>query len=229
MRITLARRFDFRGDAGSVGRDLVTPEGWDAARANVGGFQLPSTRAEWERLADAPELVARARAVAAVAERVGARTLCSHGVGAGALELAIQQAAPGLALTCTDYAPRATERLRQLFPEARVLLHDLAEDAPPDADLHLMYRVDTELDAETWQRVLARYERPVLFVPALLLGLERLAKELARLVVARGGTRAGWLRSRDALVDLWRRTHAHQELEVGDMTAFLLERRAPSP
>ena len=226
MRLTIARRFDFQDASAAIGEVLITPAGWDAARAETDGFALPASRSDWERLADSPDLVARARAVAEVARRVQAGTLCSHGAGTGSLELALHRVAPELALTCTDYAPRATERLRGLFTEARVLVHDLAADPPPDADLHLMYRVDTELDAESWRRIFARYERPVLFVPALVLDLERLARELLRRVAKRGGSRAGWLRSRDALIDLWRPTHAHEEVSVGDMRGFLLRRRA---
>ena len=70
---------------------------------------------------------------------------------------------------CTDNAPRATERLRDLFAEAEVVVHDLATQAPPPADLHLMHRIDTELDTVTWKQVFARFSEPILVVPTLLL------------------------------------------------------------
>jgi hypothetical protein len=229
VRVTIRKAYDFGGDRDAVGRDLIRPEGWDAARESSTAFGLPGSRPEWEQLADAPELGRRAAAVVAVARRLGARSLCSHGVGTGTLELAVHRAAPELVLTCTDYAPRATERLRLLFPEARVLVHDLAAEPPPTADFHLMYRIDTELDDDAWGRVIARFSEPVLFVPALLLDVPRLVKELARRVVRPSASRAGWLRTEDALHALWRDTHDAEPVRVDDLRGFLLTRRKGAP
>jgi hypothetical protein len=56
VRLTIAHRYDFRDGGDSIGRDLIQPRAWDAARDLAGPFALPESRAEWERLARQPEL-----------------------------------------------------------------------------------------------------------------------------------------------------------------------------
>ena len=222
MRITIAHRFDFRDGRDSIGRDLIQPRAWDAARDLPGPFGLPESRAEWERLARQPELERRAADVVAVIRRLGARSLCSHGVGTGSLEFNVNRLAPDVTLTCTDYAPRATERLQRLFVEAQVIAHDLAVDEPPRADLHLMHRIDTELDTSSWKLVFARFFEPILVVPTLLLDLGRMLKELALRVVRPRATRAGWFRTEDAFRALWTDSHSDEVVTVGGQRSFLL-------
>lgn len=222
MRLTIAHRYDFRDDRRAIGDDLVLPEAWDAARDTSGAFGLPESRDEWERLAGQPQLERRARDIVAIARRLGARSLCSHGAGTGALELNVHRLAPDLALTCTDYAPRATERLGRLFSEAFVIAHDLAREEPPPADLHLMHRIDTELDAETWKRVFARFAEPIVLVPTLLLDAERVLKEVALRVLSPRASRAGWMRTEDALRALWSATHSDEIISIGEQRSFLL-------
>ena len=225
MRVTIAHTYDFRGDRAAIGDELTLPQAWDAARATSGPFGIPASRHEWRRLAAQPELERRPAGVIEVARKLGARSLCSYGVGAAALEFNVHLQAPDLAITCTDYAPRATERLGQLFPEAAVVLHDLAIDDPVAADLHLMYRIDMELDTQAWRRVFARFAEPVLVVPVLLLGFEQLIRELARRLLKPRSSRAGWMRSEDALQALWVDTHNHTSVTIADMPAFLLRRK----
>jgi hypothetical protein len=222
VRLTIAHRYDFRDDRKAIGDDLILPEAWDAARDTSGAFGLPESRDEWERLAGQPQLERRARDLVAIARRLAARSLCSHGAGTGALELNVHRLAPDLALTCTDYAPRATERLRRLFPEATVIAHDLAEEEPPPADLHVMHRIDTELDTATWKRVFARFEAPIVVVPTLLLDAERVLKEVALRVLRPRASRAGWMRTEDAFRALWSASHSDEILSIGDQRAFLL-------
>lgn len=226
MRVTIGHTFDFRADRERVGGRLTLPEAWDAARATNGAFGLPDSRAEWERRADLPELRQRASAIVDIARGLDARSICSYGVGTGSLELNLHRVAPDLAITCTDYAPRATERLQLLFPEATVVVHDLSAQDPPAADIHLMSRIDTELDAAAWKQALARFTQPVLLVPVLLLDVNTFMRELARRVLKPRATRAGWLRSEDALRALWADTHRDERIAVADMPAFLLRRWA---
>lgn len=208
-----------------MGADLVRPSAWDAARDISGPFGLPDERTAWEQVAAVPELARRAADIVAVARSCSARSLCSHGAGTGILELNVRRAAPDLDLTCTDFAPRATARLRRLFPEATVVVHDLSADEPPAADFHLMHRIDTELDARTWMRVFPRFSTPILLVPVLLLGLERLAKELGLRLLRPSATRAGWVRTEDALRALWAPTHDDEAVTIGGQRSFLLHRR----
>lgn len=224
--MTLRHTFDFGSDRSAIGSDLVRPEAWDAVRETSGPFGLPARRSDWERAAAQPELVRRARDIVAVSASLSARSLCSHGAGTGALELNIHLAAPTLALMCTDYAPRTTERLRRLFPEATVITHDLRRDQPPQADLHLMHRIDTELDTSTWRRVYPRFTTPILVVPVLLLGLDRVVKELGLRVLRPSATRAGWVRTEDALRALWSDTHEDEAVRIGGQRSFVLRRRS---
>jgi hypothetical protein len=171
-------------------------------------------------------LRARARDVAAIATRIGASSVCSYGVGTALLELNLLRAAPELELTCTDYAPLTVERLRTVFPEATVLLRDLTDPEPPSAELHLMHRLDAELDDRAWQRVFARLPATVLFVPNVVIDVPAAAREVARRVLRRGRlTHAGWFRNEAALRALWSETHRDQRVEVGTAQSYLLVAR----
>lgn len=220
--MTLRHTYDFGADGGTVGDDLVRPEAWDAVRDLAGPFGLPRNRAEWEARASSPELAARAHSIAALAGRLEAESICSYGVGVCAVELNLARLAPGLHLACTDYAPRTVERLGALFPEADVIRHDLLRDDPLEADLHLLHRVDTELSDDEWRTVLPRFRAPALVVPAMLLTWRSVAKELALRVRPGRATRAGYVRTEDALRSLWRPSHRDERLPVGDLTGFLL-------
>ncbi len=217
--------YDFGSAAARVGDDLVRPEAWDAVRELPGPFELPASRAEWEAKAETPELRARARDIAAAATRLGARSLCSYGVGNAGLELCVAGAAPHLRLVCTDFTPRTVGRLRSLFPEAEVVEHDLRTDPPRDVDLHLMHRIDAELAGAGWKAVFPRYREPILLVPALLLTWVDAAKEVARRVRKPRSARAGYFRNEEALRDLWAETHEDEPLRIGELDAFLLTRR----
>jgi hypothetical protein len=226
MKIRIRHTYDFGNAGPEIGDDLVTPAGWDAARMAPGPFALPATRAEWERLGEGNDLRRRADDIVALARELDARTLCSHGVGTAALELALHRADPSLHLVCTDYAPRTVERLRLVFPEAEIVLRDLEAPDPPRADLHLMHRLDAELGDDAWQHVLAGIREPILFVPNVLLDAKGALRELVRPFVRRGRvTRAGWFRNEAALRELWSQSHRDRRLEIGGAAAFLLEPR----
>lgn len=226
MRIRVRHAYDFGPERAVVGSTLLNPSAWDAARSLPGPFELPDSRADWERSSRRGDLEQRAQDVARVARELGATSLCSHGVGTAALELNLHWAAPELKLTCTDYAPLTVERLRRLFPEAEVVLRDLSDSGPPAADLHLMHRLDAELGDEDWRRVIAPIDRPIIFVPNVVLDLAGAAREVARRVLRRGSlTEAGWFRNEAALRALWSESHDDRPLTISDSRAFLLEPR----
>jgi hypothetical protein len=225
MRLVVRHTYDFAADRSRIGSDLVSPEGWDAARETEGAFGLPTQRAAWERRAADPELRRRANDVVSVARELGASSLCSYGVGTALLELNILRAAPGLMLTCTDFAPRTVERLRGLFPESEIVHHDLLQDDPRPSDLHLLHRLDAELPDGDWRRVIARFHEPVLFVPNVLLNVPSALRELTRRIRRRNLTNAGWFRNEAALRSLWNSTHQDRRLTIGGAAAFLLVRR----
>jgi hypothetical protein len=166
--------------------------------------------------------VERAREILAIAEELGARSLCSYGVGGALIEQQIHRLDPDLRLVCADFAPRAVARLQQLFPEVEVVLRDLSRDGPLAADLHLVHRLDQELSHEDWRGVFARVQGPVIFVPSAVLGPIGTAKELVRRFRHPSATFAGWFRNEAALRDLWSPWFDDQPVTIGGLTGFLL-------
>jgi len=227
VRITLKHRFDFGVDSEVVGDDLRKPDAWDALRTQTtGAFALPGDRAEWERLADErPDLAERARWIHAWLEQHGSGSLASYGVGVAALELWLVRIKPDVDLVATEYAGATVDRLARVFPEARVLKHDLLHDAPVAADVHLFHRVDTELDQSAWRAVFERFaDQRVLFLTQPASGRQLFA-EWRRNLVNRHGTDAGFVRNRAALEALWSETHRASATTVGDVVAWALEPR----
>lgn len=151
--------------------------------------------------------------------------MCSYGVGVAYLERNLLLAAPELELTCTDFAPRAVERLRGLFQEATFVLHDLRTDPPLDSDLHLFHRLDTEFSDDEWPEVFARFRAPVLVVATELLGLRNIARELLAFVRHPRASKAGWIRSEDALRALWSASHEDRRVELYDLPGYVLTPR----
>jgi hypothetical protein len=223
--LTLPHYYDFGRERASVGTELSTPAAWDALRETDGVFGLPSERSAWEASACRPELERRARRIVAVLDGLGARRVCSYGVGGATLELNLVHAAPQIELVCTEAAPRTAERLRALLFEAEVVRHDLRHDPPLAADAHLLHRIDTEFSNAEWPEILGRFRQPVVVVATGVLGWAEVREELA---LRRSGsaTRAGWARSRRSLERLWGGSHTAEPIDVGDLPAYLLRPRA---
>jgi hypothetical protein len=132
--LTIKHYYNFGADRGRVGARLVNPQSWDAIRESPGTFGLPATRTGWEKAAAEGDSSARAAALSVVADEVGARRICSYGVGVGLIELNLALQRPDLEVICTDFAPRSLARIKELFPEAQVQRHDLLTDPPIPAD-----------------------------------------------------------------------------------------------
>ena len=224
--------FDFGGDRALVGDDLGRAEAWDALRTRTSGaFSIASTPDELARRArEQPELEPRARAVEQVACRLGARSLASYGAGAGVLEWWLRELAPERSLTLTEYAPETVAGLSALLPSACVVRHDLAADAPLDADLHVFHRIDTELADAGWRAAFGRFaDERVLVVAAGVAGPAALAGAVVRrLRAGRRATRAGWLRTAHALEAGWGPTHHAAQMTLHDLPGWLLTPREPS-
>jgi hypothetical protein len=230
MRLTVRHHFDFGADRVLVGDDLIRPEAWDALRTQTSGpFALAETREQWELTAnERPELEARARRIGQLLDARGVRRVVSYGVGGATLECWLKRLAPGRDLIVTDYAQATVDRLAGIFTEAECVRHDLVEDLPLEADLHLFHRVDTEFSNDQWAHVFERFARlPVLFVAA---GQVDLKGALAEWRKGRrpGASRAGWVRTRPALEALWKRTHDGQAVDVGELPAWQLEPKLTS-
>jgi hypothetical protein len=223
--LTLEHYYDFGPDRERVGQELKTPAAWDAIRDLPGPFGLPETRDLWELAAAEGDFVDRAAAIAAVAERLGARSIASYGVGAAFVELNLASLRPDLELICADYAPRTLARLAELFPEARVVRHNLLTDAPVVADLHLFHRIDSELSNREWHRVFPRYREPILLVATELLEAGTVVREL-RARVTGSASRAGYIRTEAGLRSLWRATHRAERRQISEHVGFLLRSKS---
>ena len=219
--LTVPHHYDFGLDRSRVGDNLVNPQSWDAIRQTDTPFGLPESRQEWEQAARGGDLPKRAEVIGAVARRLGAHSVCSHGVGTGLLEANLVRELDDMSLICTDFAPETVRRLSELFPEADVRLHDLRNSQPPEADLHLLHRVDTELSNREWREVFGCLSRPVLVVATQVLDIHGLTGEL-RLTLSRRPTRAGWSRTEAGFRRLWRSTHIDEPLRVGSLHGWVL-------
>ena len=101
---------------------------------------------------------------------------------------------------CTDYGAATVERLNELVPELDVRQHDLSQDGPLAADIHLFHRIDTELTNREWREVFRRFgAASILVVAAQVLDVKALAAassvDRPRMWAVRA-TRAGFLRTR---------------------------------
>jgi hypothetical protein len=224
--ITLPFYFDFGADTAVLGDELRSAEAWDSLRTRTSGeFAIACDRAELESALSAhPAIRARANAVAQVLRDQDVRRAASYGVGAGFLEAGLEAELPGVELTIGEYAPATVERLRRLFPNATVVLHDLLEDPAVDADFHVMHRIDTEFTATEWDRIFTAHRTArIIFVPGGEMALRGLVETLVQSARRRTTTRAGVVRSTGAVERLWRRTHSARPVVFYDLRGWILE------
>lgn len=228
LKLTLRHHFDFGADRHLVGDDLARPEAWDALRTQSRGpFALARTQAELGMIADLrPEIRDRGRVLDKWLERRGVKVLASYGVGSGVLEFWLHRLRPERRLLLTEYAPQTVAGLRAIFPDLVVMAHDLLQDAPLRADMHLFHRIDTEVSNHQFGELLYRFSRePVIVVATGVASLRHFAKELVLRMRGRGTTRAGWLRTRGAFDALWLPTHDATAVRFHDLDGWILEPR----
>ena len=222
MRLTIRHRFAF---ARPLPAGLDSPEAWDALRAGDDSFGLPTARAAWEAAAARSGLEPRARAIARVADGLGARSVCSYGAGTGLLEWNFHRIAPQIELVCTDFAPLTVERLGAHFAGVSVVRHDVRADPPLAADLHLLHRIDTELSDREWPAVFARFREPILVVASEFLSARGVVRELVTRTRHPRAEAAGWIRTDDALRALWAGSHDDRRVQLADLPGYVLTRR----
>lgn len=164
---------DFAASAGAIGPSLHNRRAWDALRdSGLPGFAIPEDRQEWlASISDRLDLKERAQAIVQICRALGLSRVFSVGAGSGALEFYMKAVDQGLHLTCADYAPGATARLRNVFSECdEVIVFDMLHDKwkPANGTLYLLHRVDTELSNQDWRRCFSAMGSagvsPVLFV-----------------------------------------------------------------
>jgi hypothetical protein len=201
--------------------DLRRREDWDELRLGEDdAFGLTDDPAAWLARARDPLVVARA---AALDRLLGdARAVASYGVGTGVTERALYALDPERRIVVTEFAPRTAGRLTRLFPESVVLEHDVSSGPIPDLDIHIFFRIDTELDDDQFRAVLQRFRRErVVVVATELLSVRAVLRETVTWL--RGGSvSAGRVRSRGAFEQIFAETHAARAVRVADLDGFVL-------
>jgi len=236
VRRTIRTYYDFAEYSGVVGSDLHSPSAWDALReSGAESFSLSERRQSWlDSFVGQEYLRERARAIVGLCREQGLERVFSVGAGIAALEYFIKAEDPALHLTCTDYAPKATARLKSVFEECDdIFVFDMMRDEWPSAPgtLYLFHRIDTELSDRDWRSCFAGMAAnaisPVLVVACELLTPEKRKRMrhvyLSHKIHHRPLTFSGYLRTRDAFKALWARDYnTARELPVGDLEGFLL-------
>lgn len=194
------------------GMTLGSPEAWDAVRTSSDQhFGIPETTDEWRRAAERPNFQARARDVMNVASKLRANRICSYGVGTAMMELNLSGD-----VAVTEYAPLTVERLKDVF--AHAFIHDLTRDPPVKADLHVFHRVETELTDRQWRELFTRFRAPILVV----VDDYATGQHIRSAIRNRGRKASGWVRTRPRLLGLWRGTHCHEQVLIGELDGYLL-------
>jgi hypothetical protein len=225
--VVLPHFFDFHGSA-PVGRSIMSAGAWDALRLSDSAFGLPANREALDALADAHGALShRARALSGLIQDVGAEAVASYGVGIATLELTLLRIDPQLRVAVGEFAPATVERLRTVAPELTPRVHDLLRDEPFEADVHLLYRVDTEFGPRQWRQVLARFAgRRVIVVGSDVMSLREMSHGVIVAARAwRSTSHAGWMRNRAAFERGWRDTHVGERVAVADMEGWVLSPR----
>lgn len=223
--MTLSHYYAFGDEAPLIGRELRGPSAWDALRIGTSGpFALPQTRTEWEALAVGSDVVEqRARAVGDWLDRVRARRVASYGAGTAILEFWLHRYDPSRRLVLTETGPQTLKRLGALFPEVDVVAHDLIQDDPLEASVHIFNRIDTEFTDRDWCTILERFQaQRVLFIATSILSTRSLAREFRARASGRA-TKAGYARTRRSFEALWSSTHVAERLAIHDLQGWSLE------
>jgi hypothetical protein len=225
--VTLRHHFDFGPSRALVGDALGGASSWDALRLNGGsGFRIASDRAEHERqAAQHTEIRDRMATFAEWLTRNRIRSLASYGAGTALPEYWLRRLLPDLTLTLTEAGPATYARLTQLFPEDRVVQHDLITDGPLPGDVHLFHRIDTEFSTAQWRALLSRFaDQQIVVMATETISLRRTLIEIVR-ALQPGTTAAGWVRNRAAFERLLGGAHDLAALPGGDLPTWLLTPR----
>lgn len=209
-------------DRKRVAGPLTTAAAWDAVY-EAGQWRITADPAEWRRDVQALEREPRqADAVSTLLDELDVRRLASYGAGHCYLEAWIKRLRPSVEIIVSDFAPAAVKRLELLFPEAVVVRHDLGEDPPIEADLHLFSILDFEFSNREWTDILQRFRAErILF----LYETKRPVDLLKSALNVAGGTRAGWNRTRGSLESLVATEHHASRVPAGDLSGLLLSPR----
>ena len=224
-------------------QSLLSAEAWDRLRIDLDKqpFSIPEDRNSWIRLCSTDPYPANAaRQIGQLVLSRGLSTVFSVGVGIGCIEYHLKSQFPQIHLTCTEYSPRVIQRLKGIFTECDCLeFFDMTSPDWPSANegtLHLLHRVDTELDDQRWKIVFGNMARSQVAQVFVLASGFLTAKTFARQSIRRWRslwgqplTFAGYLRTKEMFKTLWSPYYVVEEEQVvGNLTGFFLRKREPA-
>jgi hypothetical protein len=242
MKKTIKHYYPFGNIPKRFGDTLLSPQAWDAVRANSAQkpFYLPATRHEWlEKCDQQTDVILRSHDAIKILAGLGVNRIFSVGVGCGWLEYHMKLLSKDhLSIVCADYAPDTVARLKIVSMEFDDIVEfDMSINEWPNGyDLFLLHRVDMEIDNRMWMKAFERMSKSdakyVLFIPCGLLTLRTLASELAlrarALALGQRAVFCGYWRTREMFGALWRPHYYERRAAViGDLPGFVLERVQP--
>jgi len=243
MRYTTKRYSYFGRKAKEVGQNLLSKESWDTVRIDKVDndknilMSIPRDRSLWlKKHLYFPESVEHAKAIIKLIKSMGFSKVISIGVGAAWLEYNIKKFYPSLHLTCTDFAPKCIQRLREVFLECDSIEEfDILSGnwISQEHTLYLIYRIDASFDDKQWKTIFFDMNRSniryVLFVPHEFLTCWKWAymkmRFLKHKMLGRQITFAGYFRTKDTFQNIWVPYYnVKKEISIGQLSGFLLKK-----
>lgn len=237
MKLTLKFYYYFDDQKGELGGNLIRPEAWDVLRMKEdnGPFGIPKERENWQKIClNNPTLKLRAKDIGKLLKG-RFDSLHSFGIGVGCLEFFIKKEDPAVQLTCSDFAPKAVERLREVFFEAdRVSQFDMIHGDWSKIDprgVCLLHRVDRELTDEQWRAVFEKMKlggiKNILFIPSEMVTFKHIFQQQMKYIIfkllGRKMTFSGFMRTQERLVSLLTDSFdIDQIVKIHDLQGFLL-------
>ena len=121
MKLIVKHYYCFGKKAENVGRNLLISSSWDTIRLDEDEstpFSIPSNRNKWiEKCKNHTIMVERGKAIANFLKikRKNFKKVISFGFGAGFMEYNLKANYPEIQISCSDFAPKAVERLKNVF------------------------------------------------------------------------------------------------------------------
>lgn len=221
-----------------IGNSLLTPEAWDLLRTqDESGFYGLKDDRGWfldvcKRSSNDPILIELEKLLS---ERT-IKKLFSVGVGRAVLEYNIKSKNDKLEIICSDYTPKAINRLANLFPECNeTILFDILKGNWKKYNQYtiLMNRISTEFNELQWRDIFkSMYEgqiESIIFVPTEDLSVRLAIKE--RLINLRERLKGhklidcGMMYSREMFISFWGSYYKLlSETKIGTTSIYYLER-----
>ncbi len=233
--------------------ELNSVESWDILREHHPHFSISDKREEWLRASENEikkdgqdgGLVARAKDIVAVLNRLHITSLFSAGSGGAGLEYQIKKMKPDVHLVCSEYSPVAVERLQKVFIEAdKVILFDIKnrdwsvtqkssqENIDTKKHLTLLYRIDIHFTNTELKEIFKNMHDSgienillVLCGRITILGLRnRLKDRLKWKLTHTPFVFAGYLRTEKTFEKFWKNMYTATEVDCGGLKSFFLKR-----